>query len=270
MLSFLINIPEGGSGFLFVAIALSWSNCHDAFRKPLMANGEGTFVMAQRLTILIVEDEMQMAEMHAEYLRLIHGCNVVWLAGDLAQARSAITRFKPTLILLDNYLPDGQGITLLHELTLAHYPGGVIFTTAASDIEIVSEALRGGAFDYLIKPFAWERLGQTIERYRQRMRMLADCNSASQRKIDDMFNAYARGETKGALPVGIDALTLSSVRELFGDAQVRHTAETVSQALQLSRTTTRRYLEFCVSRQMIIAEIIHGRVGRPQRIYRLP
>ncbi|MDI4740109.1 hypothetical protein MJN54_30015, partial [Salmonella enterica subsp. enterica serovar Kentucky] len=38
------------------------------------------------------------------------------VAGNLAQARMMIDRFKPGLILLDNYLPDGKGITLLHEL----------------------------------------------------------------------------------------------------------------------------------------------------------
>ncbi|ENN2949480.1 response regulator, partial [Escherichia coli] len=48
---------------------------------------------------------------------------------------------------------------------------------------------------------------------------------------------------------------------------VQHTAETVAQALTISRTTARRYLEYCASRHLIIAEIVHGKVGRPQRIY---
>ncbi|VDZ80250.1 transcriptional regulator CriR [Salmonella bongori] len=66
---------------------------------------------------------------------------------------------------------------------------------------------------------------------------------------------------------GIDALTLNAVMKLFADPTVRHTAETVAQALTISRTTSRRYLEYCASRHLIIAEIIHGKVGRPQRIY---
>jgi two-component system response regulator CitB len=36
----------------------------------------------------------------------------------------------------------------------------------------------------------------------------------------------------------------------------------------LSRTTARRYLEFCTAAQQLRAEIIYGKVGRPQRIYR--
>ena len=224
--------------------------------------------MAQALTILIVEDETPLAEMHAEFIRRFHGCGQVWLAGNLAQARMMIESFKPALILLDNYLPDGKGITLLHELTQARFPGGVVFTTAASDMDTVAEAVRGGAFDYLVKPIAYERLNQTLERCQQRMQLLVSHASASQRQIDDMFNAYARGEQKEELPAGIDALTLGKVKMLFNDPDARHTAETVAQELKLSRTTARRYLEFTAGRQQIMAEIVYGKVGRPQRTYR--
>ncbi|WP_313098876.1 two-component response regulator DpiA [Atlantibacter hermannii] len=224
--------------------------------------------MEQSLTILIVEDETPLAEMHAEFIRHFPGCATVWLAGNLAQAREMITRFKPTLILLDNYLPDGKGITLLHELSQARFTGGVVFTTAASDMDTVSDAVRCGVFDYLVKPIAYERLGQTLVRFQQRMAMVSANASASQRQIDEMFNAYARGKPKEALPPGIDALTLAKVQQLFADPQPRHTAETVADELKLSRTTARRYLEFAASRQQIVAEIIYGKVGRPQRTYR--
>ncbi|WP_097749685.1 sensor histidine kinase DpiB [Escherichia coli] len=180
---------------------------------------------------------------------------------------SYVTRCGGVITLEDNYLPDGRGINLLHELVQAHYPGDVVFTTAASDMETVSEAVRCGVFDYLIKPIAYERLGQTLTRFRQRKHMLESIDSASQKQIDEMFNAYARGEPKDELPTGIDPLTLNAVRKLFKEPGVQHTAETVAQALTISRTTARRYLEYCASRHLIIAEIVHGKVGRPQRIY---
>ena len=224
--------------------------------------------MMEALTLLIVEDETLLAEMHVEYIRRIPGFGQIWLAGDLAQARTIVDRFRPDLILLDNYLPDGKGITLLHELMRLRYPGGVVLTTAASDMETVSDAVRSGAFDYLVKPIAYERLGQTLARYRQRKAMLAGNDSASQRQIDEMFNAYARGEPKVDLPIGIDALTLDAVILLFADPEVHHTAETVASALNISRTTARRYLEYCASRRLIITEIVRGKVGRPQRVYR--
>lgn len=61
-------------------------------------------------------------------------------------------QLNPNLILLDNFLPDGQGIELLRELTLGGYYDGIVFITAAYDIATVSEALRYGVFDYLIRP----------------------------------------------------------------------------------------------------------------------
>ena len=139
--------------------------------------------MTAPLTLLIVEDETPLAEMHAEYIRHIPGFSQILLAGNLAQARMMIERFKPGLILLDNYLPDGRGINLLHELVQAHYPGDVVFTTAASDMETVSEAVRCGVFDYLIKPIAYERLGQTLTRFRQRKHMLESIDSAARSKL---------------------------------------------------------------------------------------
>lgn len=71
-----------------------------------------------------------------------------------------------------------------------------------------------------------------------------------------------RGEPKGDLPIGIDALTLNAVMKLFADQIVCHTAEIVVQALTISRITSRRYLEYGVNRHLIIAEIIYGNVGK--------
>lgn len=50
--------------------------------------------MTEPLTLLIVEDETLLAEMHAEYIRHIPSFNQIWLAGNLAQARMMIDRFK--------------------------------------------------------------------------------------------------------------------------------------------------------------------------------
>lgn len=137
--------------------------------------------MTEPLTLLIAEDEMLLVGMHAEYTRHIPGFSQIWLAGNLTQVRMMIERFKPGLILLNNHLSDGKGITLLHELTQACYPGGVMFITVASDMETVSEVMRSGVFDHLVKPTAHERLGQTLTRYQQRRRMLVGNDSASQK-----------------------------------------------------------------------------------------
>ncbi|AXH62018.1 two-component response regulator DpiA [Providencia huaxiensis] len=221
-----------------------------------------------KIKILIVEDELLLAEMHSEYIKAYPACDKVWLAGNLAEARKMVEYMKPDLILLDNYLPDGKGIDLVHELIQERNNADIVFTTAASDMDTVSEAIRLGVFDYLVKPIAYERLGQTLDRYIQRKSVLQDSSKTNQSKIDDMFNTYARGESKEELPTGIDIITLEKILALFTEPDVQFTAESIAETIKLSRTTARRYLEYCLAKDKIEAEIEYGKVGRPQRIYR--
>lgn len=220
------------------------------------------------LNILIVEDEISLAEMHAEFIKKNSACGQIMLAANLSQARMMIERFKPDLILLDNYLPDGRGIELVEELSRGKSTIGIIFVTAASDMDTVSEAVRFGVFDYLIKPIAYERLEQSIERFSRLNQAMTESKEVTQRQIDDIFNTFARGDRKQTLPIGIDDLTLDKVKQLFNSDDVSYTAENVAQDMGLSRTTARRYLEFCAAENFLQAEIVYGKVGRPQRIYR--
>ncbi|MEX9891849.1 two-component response regulator DpiA [Providencia rettgeri] len=221
-----------------------------------------------KIKILIVEDELLLAEMHSEYIKAYPACDKVWLAGNLAEARKMIEYMKPDLILLDNYLPDGKGIDLVHELIQERNNADIVFTTAASDMDTVSEAIRLGVFDYLVKPIAYERLGQTLDRYIQRKSVVQENSKTNQSKIDDMFNTYARGESKEELPTGIDIITLEKILALFTEPDVQYTAESIAETIKLSRTTARRYLEYCLAKDKIEAEIEYGKVGRPQWIYR--
>lgn len=111
------------------------------------------------LILLIVEDETSLVEMYAEYIRYIFGFSQILLAGNLAQVRMMIERFKSGLILFDNYFFDGRGINLLYELVQAYYFGDVVFIIVVSDMETVFEVVRCGVFDYFIKFIVYERLG---------------------------------------------------------------------------------------------------------------
>ena len=70
----------------------------------------------------------------------------------------------PGLILTDIYLPDGKGIEILEHAKAVSQNISVIVMTANATVESAIEAMKKGAFDYLLKPFRVEELVFTVQR----------------------------------------------------------------------------------------------------------
>ncbi len=81
----------------------------------------------------------------------------------VADALLALEGLVPDVLFLDVEMPGATGFELLHQLG-ADAPFRVIFTTAHSEYAI--EALRGGAFDYLLKPVQEDELARALDRLR--------------------------------------------------------------------------------------------------------
>lgn len=87
-------------------------------------------------------------------------------AATLAEARAALSRVIPDVVLVDLNLPDGGGLDLLHHLP-AQPPGGalpVIVMTGNATVESAIEGLRHGIWDYLLKPVNIPRLRSLLAR----------------------------------------------------------------------------------------------------------
>ncbi|MCP3723924.1 sigma-54 dependent transcriptional regulator [Paraburkholderia sp. CNPSo 3272] len=87
-------------------------------------------------------------------------------AATLAEARAALARFIPDVVLVDLNLPDGGGLELLPHLP-AQPPGGalpVIVMTGNATVESAIEGLRHGIWDYLLKPVNIPRLRSLLAR----------------------------------------------------------------------------------------------------------
>ena len=104
---------------------------------------------------MIVDDESNTRAAMVEILK-IEGFATV-SAGRLAEARTAIEKQQPDVILVDLMLPDGQGLELLKDLDPAQRTE-VILITGNATMDSAIEALRGGVRDYLTKPIDTFRL----------------------------------------------------------------------------------------------------------------
>jgi DNA-binding NtrC family response regulator len=112
--------------------------------------------------ILVVDDELGIRDLLSEILN-DEGHNVE-LAENAAQARAARQRARPDLVLLDIWMPDTDGVTLLKEWSttgLLSMP--VIMMSGHATIDTAVEATRIGAQAFLEKPITLQKLLKAVE-----------------------------------------------------------------------------------------------------------
>lgn len=113
--------------------------------------------------ILVVDDEIGIRELLSEILR-DEGYNVR-LAENAASARAARKDVRPDLVLLDIWMPDTDGITLLKEwASSGQLTMPVVMMSGHATIDTAVEATRIGAYDFLEKPISLPKLLATVGR----------------------------------------------------------------------------------------------------------
>jgi two-component system, NtrC family, nitrogen regulation response regulator NtrX len=113
--------------------------------------------------ILVVDDEADIRGLLKEILSE-EGYDVE-IAADASQARSSRAAQVPDLVLLDIWMPDTDGITLLREWSATDgYDCPVVMMSGHGTVETAVEATRLGAFDFVEKPLSLTKLLRTVER----------------------------------------------------------------------------------------------------------
>jgi two-component system response regulator CitB len=223
----------------------------------------------EQIDVLIVEDENELAQLHAELIGKHPRLRLVGIATSLAEAKAQLASKQPQLVLLDNYLPDGKGITLISDPMIIRANCSVIFITAASDMDTCSQAIRNGAFDYILKPVSWKRLSQSLERFVQFTEQQRVWKIVDQQNVDSLYQLQAKNYKLDNGSKGIEENTLSRVQTLFADAGERcFSVDEVVTETGLSKTTARRYLEHGVESGFLSVEMQYGKIGHPRRMYR--
>ena len=112
--------------------------------------------------ILVVDDELGIRELLFEILN--DEGHAVELAEHAAQARALRERQRPDLVLLDIWMPDTDGVTLLKEWSAAGLLDmPVIMMSGHATIDTAVEATRIGAIAFLEKPITLQKLLQSVE-----------------------------------------------------------------------------------------------------------
>ncbi len=112
--------------------------------------------------ILVVDDEADIRELVQEILT--EEGYVVDVAANAAEARVACAKQSPDLVLLDIWMPDTDGISLLREWQQSHaFTAQVVMMSGHGTVETAVEATRLGAVDYVEKPLSLAKLLRTVK-----------------------------------------------------------------------------------------------------------
>ena len=113
--------------------------------------------------ILIVDDEVGIRELLSEILR-DEGHDII-LAENAAAARAARNAARPDLVLLDIWMPDTDGVSLLKEWSAnGQLTMPVVMMSGHGTIDTAVEATRIGAMEFLEKPIALQKLLAAVKR----------------------------------------------------------------------------------------------------------
>jgi response regulator of citrate/malate metabolism len=222
---------------------------------------------------LVVDDDYRVAEIHASYVARVPGFQVVGQAHTAAEAGAAVARSRPDLVLLDLYLPDGNGLDLIRTLDALPERPDFLVITAARDVPTVRGAMQLGAVHYLVKPFGFGQLRDRLESYRDLHRRISSIGSGSEADQEQVDGLYALLRTPpslgpGVLPKRHSAPTMTLVRDLVRAAPDDVSAADVAGELGISRPTAQRYLSYLASQGIVELRLRYGGPGRPEQRYR--
>ncbi|MGB8503687.1 response regulator [Mycobacterium sp.] len=207
------------------------------------------------LTVLVVDDDFRVANMHAGIVNALPGFAVTATVNTLAGARKADA---VDLALVDVYLPDGSGIDFVREL---HCDSMML--TAATEAATIRAAIAAGALSYLVKPFAPAELAARLAGYARYRRILAAPNLGGG-EVDaalDALRPKIAQQQSSALPSPTKQLVLQALR---ASDKPMSSAE-VSAAIGVSRATAQRYLATLATTAEVTIGLRYGTTGRPEQ-----
>lgn len=197
------------------------------------------------------------ASIHAEMVDSAPGFTVQNSVRTIAEAQDAIKSFPPDLMLVDVFLPDGDGIELVH-----HTGIDAIILSAADEAATVRRAMRAGALGYLLKPFQRAQLLDRLDRYARYRHVVEGKRGLRQDKIDQAMSIL-----HGAAPTL--PVSSSSTEQLLLDAleSGELSAAEAAGIAGVSRETAQRRLATMASQGVVQIRLRYGAAGRPEHLY---
>lgn len=223
--------------------------------------------------VMILEDDPMVREINSRFLGKLPDFKLAKAVPSIKEAQEFLFKSKVDLILLDIYLPKENGIDFLKWLRKEEFETDVILITADKTSNMIQEAFRYGAVDYLIKPFTFNRFKEALDNYKERYYGIKKLDTIEQNELDKYIIKNAlnneHDNSDNDLEKGINRYTYKIIwKEVEKLVDEYKTAEEISEKSGVARVTVRKYLEFMLKEGKVDKIIEYGKVGRPQHKYK--
>jgi response regulator of citrate/malate metabolism len=217
--------------------------------------------------VLIVEDDFRVANIWKEFTHSIPGFTVTGTVNGGENALKHLDKEATDLMIMDVYMPDIDGVQLLHEIRKKRASLDVIVITAAKESKVIQRIMRMGILDYIIKPCVLERYQISLGRFKQ-VRETFENEELEQQELDELLHWPAGSLSNSRrLPKGMQELTMKKILRCFDQNPYARSAEEIAKATGLSLATVQRYLRHLADNSLIKKELTYGSQGRPEHKY---
>ncbi|MDV0784743.1 two-component system response regulator DcuR [Citrobacter amalonaticus] len=222
--------------------------------------------------VLIIDDDVIVTQKNYHFISQHPDFQCCGIASSMKKAKEMIfeSDIHIDLILLDIYMQQGNGIDLLPLMLKIGYRIDVIVISAVTDAIMINDSLRYGVTDYLIKPFQTCRLEVALTGWLQKKMVMHKYRHYDQFELDLLIHGKVPkiwGDGC-SLPKGITPQTLHILcRWISENKEVEFSTDELSNAVNLSRVTCRKYLLWLVDCDVLYSGINYGISGRPVYTY---
>ncbi|KGP74182.1 response regulator [Pontibacillus yanchengensis] len=226
--------------------------------------------------VLLVEDDPMVQEVNRQFIERVDGFEVIDVASDGTKGLELAKRQNPDLIILDIYMPEKDGMETLKQIRADKIEVDVIVITAAKDKGSIRWMLQNGAFDYIVKPFKYERMEQALLDYKNFQAHLTGEGDMKQQEIDDILSPSSTklptredNDIEQSIPKGLNKQTLKQILSFLTEQVQPVSAEETADHIGIARVTARRYLDYLQKNGQVEIDIQYGGVGRPINRYKM-
>jgi cyclic di-GMP phosphodiesterase len=227
--------------------------------------------MAFSPLILVVDDEPGVRRLVAAQVTAMGYDTEV--AADAETALQIVERQSDrlALVLSDVNMPRTDGVELLRSIKRFDEAIQVVMVTGMNDLDTVRQCLREGAYDYLVKPFALEDLGNTVKRSIERFRLLQETRDSRQR-LEYMVELRTR-ELRDTRDIAL--LTMGKLAESRDTDTGKHLERISAFSARLARALEQQgnpHIHDSLIEQIEISSALHdiGKVAVPDAILLKP